>query len=250
MWQFLVEGGPVMFLLVIASVVSLTFVIERGLALRWNKVLPPSVEEVVSKCSSPGELALLQQVCESRPSALSRLLLVAVSHLDWPKTENENAIETRARHEIIRLERGLVVLEIIVGIAPLLGLVGAVHGLITLFGDLGTSGLSDNAVLAKGIAIALHTTLVGLLVAIPTLIAWSYYNRKVETLTVELETLCDEFLRQQYRGGDGVSAQPAPAPAPAPAEARLRGGRAGNARASAAAAPASGGVRRQAETAS
>lgn len=239
-----------MFLLVIASVVSLTFIIERGLALRWNKVLPPSVEEVVSKCSSPGELELLRQVCESRPSALSRLLLVAVSHLDWPKAENENAIETRARHEIIRLERGLVVLEIIVGIAPLLGLVGAVHGLITLFGDLGGTGLSDNTILAKGIAIALHTTLVGLLVAIPTLIAWSYYNRKVETLTVELETLSDEFLRQQYRGGEAVPAGLAPEPSPAPAETKPRAGRPGKLRSAPEVAPSASSARRQPETSS
>ena len=90
-------------------------------------------------------------------------------------------------------------LEIIVGIAPLLGLVGAIHGLIVLFGDLGEKGVSDNAIAAKGIAIALHTTLVGLLVAIPTLIAWSYYTKKVEILTVEIENICDDFLRGQYK---------------------------------------------------
>jgi biopolymer transport protein ExbB len=83
----------------------------------------------------------------------------------------------------------------------LLGLVGTIHGLIRLFGDLGRSGLQDNSVLASGIAIALNTTLMGLLIAIPSLIAWSYYNKKVENLTVEMETLCDEFLRRYYSGG-------------------------------------------------
>ena len=67
------------------------------------------------------------------------------------------------------------------------------------FGDIGAKGASDNAVVAKGIAIALHTTLVGLLVAIPTLIAWSYFNKKVETLAVEMENICEDFLRKQYR---------------------------------------------------
>ena len=94
---------------------------------------------------------------------------------------------------------GVVVLEVVVGIAPLLGLVGTIHGLITLFGDLGSTGLADNSVLARGIAIALNTTLMGLLIAIPSLVAWSYYTKKVETLAVEMETLCDEFLRRQYR---------------------------------------------------
>jgi len=71
--------------------------------------------------------------------------------------------------------------------------------LITLFASLGAVGISDNAALAKGISIALNTTLMGLIVAIPSLIAWSYYNKKVETLAVEMEALCERFLRSQYR---------------------------------------------------
>ena len=199
MWQFFVDGGPVMFLLLAASFVSVAFIIERGLALRWRKVVPPEVEQVVEACRRPEQVDTVQRVCEQVPSPLSRLLLAGIHHLGWPKEENVNALETRARHEVIKLERGLVVLEIIVGIAPLLGLVGAIHGLIVLFGDLGEKGVSDNAIVAKGIAIALHTTLVGLLVAIPTLIAWSYYTKKVEILTVEIENICDDFLRGQYK---------------------------------------------------
>jgi len=199
MWQFFVDGGPVMFLLLAASFVSVAFIIERGLALRWRKVIPPEVEQVVEACRRPEQVDTVKRVCEQVPSPLSRLLHLGINHLTWPKDENVNALETRARHEVIKLERGLVVLEIIVGIAPLLGLVGAIHGLIVLFGDLGEKGVSDNAIVAKGIAIALHTTLVGLLVAIPTLIAWSYFTKKVEILTVEIENISDEFLRSQYK---------------------------------------------------
>ena len=200
MLQFIKAGGPFMILLLLTSVVGLAFIIERGLALRWNKVAPPSVETAVENFQNSGNLATLKQVCLLKPSALSRLLLVATDHLQWPMDENIGAVQTRARHEIVQLERGLVVLEIVVGIAPLLGLVGTIHGLITLFGDLGNLGLGDNAGLAKGIAIALNTTLMGLLIAIPSLIAWSYYNKKVEMLAVEMETLCHEFLRRNYRG--------------------------------------------------
>ena len=92
-----------------------------------------------------------------------------------------------------------MILEIIVGIAPLMGLVGTLHGLISLFATLGAAGISDNSAMAKGISIALNTTLMGLIVAIPSLIAWSYYNKKVETLAVEMESICEQFLRCQYR---------------------------------------------------
>ena len=110
-------------------------------------------------------------------------------------------------HEVARLERGLVILEIIVGIGPLLGLVGTIYGLITLFGGMDHAGMSDSNTLARGISIALNATLMGLLTAIPSLVAWSYYNKKVETLAVEMETLCDEFLRRQYRAETSTTKQ-------------------------------------------
>lgn len=142
---------------------------------------------------------MLRQMCQQHNSALSRLLLEAVDHLKWPKAENVDALQTRARHEIARLERGLVVLEIIVGIAPLLGLVGTIAGMMTLFGDIGQTGLTEASRLAQGIALILNATLMGLLIAIPSLIFWSYYSKKVETIAIEMESLCDEFIRRQYR---------------------------------------------------
>jgi biopolymer transport protein ExbB len=198
MWDFLRAGGLFMIPLVLTSLVGLTFIIERGLALRWAKVIPPKVEEAVQNCSVE-TVSEVRQLCQEQPSSMSRLLLVAQDNLPRPRDENVDAVETHARHEVLQLERGLVVLEIVVGIAPLLGLVGAIHGLITLFSDLGRSGAVDNAQLARGISEALNTTLAGLLIAIPSLAAWSYFNKKVETLAVEMATLCDKFLRCAYR---------------------------------------------------
>ena len=189
-----------MWVLVATSVVGIAFIIERGLALRWKKIIPPTVEEAAINCRRKEEIPSLVQACQSNPSPMSTLLLQAQEHINWPKQENVDSIETRARHEVVQLERGLVILEIVVGIAPLLGLVGTLHGLITLFGDLGKAGLGDNSALAKGISIALNTTLMGLIVAIPSLIAWSYYNKKVENLAVEMEAICEQFLRNLYRG--------------------------------------------------
>src|SRR6266446_1190097 len=186
-------------LLILTSVVGLAFIVERGIALRWHRVVPPQIEAAVESCQSPEDVPMLTRVCQQHGSPMSRLLLLAVEHLDWPKADNVDAVQTRARHEIVRLERGLVVLEIIVGIAPLLGLVGTIAGMMTLFGDIGQRGLPEAGELAKGIALILNATLMGLLIAIPSLIFWRYYNKKVESIAVELETLCDDFLRRQYR---------------------------------------------------
>jgi biopolymer transport protein ExbB len=185
-------------LLIVTSVVGLTFIVERGWALRWRKVLPPEVESAVASCRNPEDVPMLRRVCEQHDSPLGRLLLLAVDRLSWPKEDNADALQTRARHEIVRLERGLVVLEVIVGIAPLLGLVGTIAGMMSVFGRVGHEGLSDAAKLAEGIALILNATLIGLLIAIPSLISWSYYSKKVEIFAVEMETLCDEFLRRQY----------------------------------------------------
>ncbi len=186
-------------LLFVTSIIGVAFVIERAIALRWRKVVPPEVEGAVESCQTPEDVPMLKRVCQQHNSPMGRLLLLAAEHLDWSKAEAVDAVQTRARHEIARLERGLVVLEIIVGIAPLLGLVGTILGMISVFGDVGQAGLTDAAKLAQGISLILRATLWGLLIAIPSLVFWSYYSKKVETIAVEMETLCDEFLRRQYR---------------------------------------------------
>jgi len=186
-------------LLGLTSVVGLAFVVERGIALQWRRVVPSEIEAAVHSCQTKEDVAMLRRLCEQKPSPLSRLLIEAADHLEWPKAENEAALETRARHEIVRLERGLVVLEIIVGIAPLLGLVGTIAGMMTLFGDIGQTGLTEAGKLAGGIALILRATLWGLLIAIPSLITWSYFSKKIEIIAVEMETLCDQFIRRQYK---------------------------------------------------
>lgn len=189
-------------LLGLTSVTALAVILWRSWSLRWNKVVPPLIVGAVAECRTREQVPTVRHLCEAQPSPLGRLLLSAISHLDWHKSENVGSLETAARHEIVKLERGLVVLEIVVGIAPLLGLVGTIFGMITVFGDIGQSGLnnmSDASKLAQGISLILRTTLIGLLISIPSLVAWSYFNKKIEVLAVEMETLCDEFIRRQYR---------------------------------------------------
>jgi biopolymer transport protein ExbB len=186
-------------LLGLTSVAGTAVIIWRGWMLRWNKVVPPEVVASLAACRSRDDLAALQALCGKMPSPLGRLIRLASDRLDWSKEENVESLEIAARHEIVHLERGLVVLEVIVGIAPLLGLVGTIAGMMTVFGDLGQTGLNDATKLAQGIALILRATLAGLLIAIPSLIFWSYFTKKVEVLAVEMETLCDEFIRRQYR---------------------------------------------------
>lgn len=199
MWDFLKAGGPFMFLLVGCSIIGLAMIIERVMALRRSVILPEALQTAVDECRTLADLPRLDAACRANPSTAGRLLLAAKDNLDQPKEENVEIVQARARQEIAKMERGLAILEVVVGIAPLLGLVGTIHGMITLFGDLGKVGMADNTVLAKGISVALNTTLMGLIVAIPSLVAWTLLSRRVENFAVQLEGLCDKFVRQHYR---------------------------------------------------
>jgi len=185
-------------MLCLTSVVGLGVILWRAWMLRWSMVVPPRIAEALEACRTRADVLDLCDVCQHHPSPIGRLLLFAANHLDWPKAENVSSLETAARREVVGLERGLVVLEIIVGIAPLLGLVGTIVGMMTVFSGLGESDLGNASRLAQGISVILKATLIGLLIAIPALIAWSYYSKKVEVFAVEMETLCDDFIRRQY----------------------------------------------------
>lgn len=197
MFALLADGGPFVWLLMVMSVISVALVLERGWYLRRSRVMPRAVVDGMETLDA----AALRGTCTAMPSPLARLTVTVLDHLRWPKEEVEGAVEVKARREVALMERGLVILEIVVGIAPLIGLVGTIYGIIPLFVDFGKAISGDYALLAKGIGAALNKTLVGLLVAIPTLVAWSYFNKKVETLAVELEGHCDALIRRHYLGG-------------------------------------------------
>ena len=113
-------------------------------------------------------------------------------------------------------------LEIITGIAPLLGLIGAVSGLVHVFSHLGLStGSADTKAIALGIAEALNATVFGLSIAVPTLIAFSYFSKKVEVMSVEMETLAVELISKCYygRAPENMSSRVATVPTPAMAHA-------------------------------
>ena len=201
MIDFFVKGGFMMIPMLFLSVAMVGFMIERGLTLRREKVLPPSVLEGLSDFQKTRNKEKLRRSCEAAPSPLSRLLICSLDHAAQTRKENQDALETQARKEVILLEKWLIFLEITVGIEPLMGLLGTLHGMITLFGGLGANfGAADPAMIAAGISVTLNVTFMGLAIAIPALIGWSYYSKKVEILTAELETSLGEFIQVLYQG--------------------------------------------------
>ncbi|MBA3831989.1 MAG: MotA/TolQ/ExbB proton channel family protein [Chthoniobacterales bacterium] len=200
-FSFLTRGGIFMWPLLVCSIVAGTVIILRVVALRRKNVLPLVIESEIERLLPGGSPERLSRIVHDDPSSLARIANVALQHLRAPRSENVEAIETRARHEMVVLERGLIVLEIITGIAPLLGLIGAVSGLIHVFSHLGLgTGAADTKAIALGIAEALNATVFGLSIAVPTLVAFSYFSKKVEIMSVEMETLVVELIGKCYYG--------------------------------------------------
>ena len=198
---FFARGGLFMWPLLVCSIVSVTIMILRGVALRRKIVMPSAIEAEIERMA-PGESPeRLSRLVYHDPSSLARITRVALQHVRGPRSENVEVVQTRARHEMVRLERGLIILEVIVGIAPLLGLIGAVSGLVHVFSHLGlSSGGSDTRQIALGIAEALNATVFGLSIAVPTLVGFTYFSRKVEVMSVEMETLVVELINKCYYG--------------------------------------------------
>jgi biopolymer transport protein ExbB len=202
--DFLLKGGLFMIPLGLCSILALTIIIERGIALRRNGVVPKSLTRLIQKF--PRDEQILMMKATEGKSSLARLIKLVIDHQDFSKSETSETLQMQARHEIVTLERGLVLLEIVVGVAPLLGLLGTVSGLVKVFEDVGMQGISTQGMLmARGISEALNTTVVGLVIAIPTLTFWSYYSKKVESLAAEMESLCSEFLSHWYRARNNSS---------------------------------------------
>jgi biopolymer transport protein ExbB len=219
--SFFIKGGLFMWPLLACSIVAVTTIILRGIALREKNVMPLVIQSEIERLAPGASPERLMRIVSHDESSLARITRVALQHLRGPRSENVEVVETRARHEMVRLEKGLIVLEVIVGIAPLLGLIGAVSGLVHVFSHLGlSSGAADTRQIALGIAEALNATVFGLSIAVPTLIAFSYFSKKVEVMSVEMETLVVELISKCYYGRSSREVLPAkstpPAPMPAP----------------------------------
>jgi biopolymer transport protein ExbB len=223
MVNFLTKGGMFMWPLLACSIVTVTTIVLAALTLREKKVLPLVIESEIERLTPGGSAERLMRIVNNDSSSLAGVVRTALQHLRWPRAENIESVQTRARRELVRLERGLIVLEVMTGIAPLIGLIGTVSGLLHVFSGLGVStGASDTKAVALGISEALNCTVFGLSIAVPALIGFSYFSKKIEVMSVEMESLVSDLIAKIYYGrvpsGEAIlpprTTSPAPARAP------------------------------------
>jgi biopolymer transport protein ExbB len=198
------RGGITMYPLGLCSLVALTIIIERSFALRRSSVLEPRLMDLVEEYRGEETAAIALAVCRRSRSAFARIVeqVIRTRHLDHAQAIE--AVSAVGRTQMAALERGLTLLEIVAGVSPLLGLLGTVLGMVTVFDAITTQGIGDPQVLSDGISKALVTTVAGLVVAIPALAFHSWFSRRVETLSTEMQHAATRFAFRVRPQGNGA----------------------------------------------
>lgn len=172
--------------LIIASIIALAIIFERAYTLRRDQIVPPSLlEQTLSVLRKEGSNSnSLRVLAEGSP--LGRVLAAGVRNQSSSREVMKEAIEETGRAVAHDLGRYLTTLGTIASVAPLLGLLGTVIGMVEIFGSQTPTG-GNPAVLAHGISVALYNTAFGLIVAIPSMIFYRFFRGKVDALLVEME---------------------------------------------------------------
>lgn len=220
-WEILRAGGWVGMVIMLLSVAAVALVIEHVMTIREGVLMPPGLAEEVRGLLCEGKLAPAVQRCRREPSFLAFVLQAGLAEADggWPAVEK--AAEDAAADQSARLFRKIEYLSVIGNIAPMLGLLGTVMGMIIAFQQVaGTPGGVQAADLAGGIYKALVTTVEGLIVAIPSLAAFAVFRNRVDQLAAEAAYVTQHVFtplkRPQPAGRPRSTATPPPPPPPQP----------------------------------
>lgn len=198
-WGFLVSGGIVMIPLGLCSIIGLAIVIEKFLSLRRKKVIFPEIMNVLDNISSEEDINLARSICKKHQGPFPNIILTVLENHHLPKNELKELVEERGRQEIRTLERGLVALETVAGIAPLLGLLGTVIGILKVFNVIADLGIGQASALSGGISEALITTVIGLSIGIPAVVFYNYFEDRAESLVLDIEKYSSDLISQIKR---------------------------------------------------
>jgi len=187
MWEIIRAGGGFMWPIVLCSIISVAIILERLWALQSSRVIPRDLGRKVWNWIESDQLTDKFIAALEQTSPLGKLLAIGLANRNRPRALMVERLEDGGRHVVHEMERFLNTLGTIAAVAPLLGLLGTVAGIIRAFSAITVNGLGDPQVLSGGIGEALITTAAGLSVAIPSLIAYRYLRGKVERLVIQME---------------------------------------------------------------
>ena len=191
MWDMIQKGGPVMYLIIILSVIALGIVIERIYNFNRARIDSQKFMDKILGSLKRNKVIEAIEMCNQTPGPIAHIIKAGILKHDRSKSEIKEAVDEAAQLEVPRLERHLPILATIAHIAPLLGLLGTVSGMIKAFQIIQTKALTMTPVnpgdLSGGIWESLLSTLAGLSVAIPTYVAYNYLVNQVDNFVFDME---------------------------------------------------------------
>lgn len=199
-WDFVIKGGPVMYPIIACSLVGLAVLAERLIVLRRRNVIPPSflggLKKTLVQSGRDGRAGL--DYCRKHPSPVARVFAAGLKKLGASAETIEKHISEAGEREVLKLRKNLRVLSVIAAVAPLLGLLGTIFGMIEAFATVASSGeaLGKTEMLAGGIYEAMITTAAGLIVAIPALVFYHWLSAKIERLVMDIDHMTVEFIEE------------------------------------------------------
>jgi biopolymer transport protein ExbB len=196
MWALFIKGGPVMFPLALLSILGVAVVIEKLYSLRNRKVLTQEIINCIESLRSTSDIPMAIKLCERHSGPLAHIIRAGLEEASSRIPDVRLVMEDTGRREIKRLERYLVVLETVAAASPLLGLLGTVLGMIKVFSVISIAGVGEAGLLSGGIAEALITTAFGLSIGIPALIAFNFFDSRVENFVIKIEGNVHLLLKQ------------------------------------------------------
>ncbi|MFH1537792.1 MAG: MotA/TolQ/ExbB proton channel family protein [bacterium] len=188
------KGGPVMYPLLLCSVIGLAICIEKLYNLNRARVDPAKLMDRIKGDMRKGDFRSAIGYCEATPGPVAGVLATAIELRELPGDELKEGVSEAVLTEVPRLERFLSTLSTIVTLSPLLGLLGTIAGLMRLFNVIAEGSIGNSAALSSGIAVALITTATGLIIAIPFLALHNYLAGRVDALVNDMDRAVAEFL--------------------------------------------------------
>ncbi|MDR3212026.1 MAG: MotA/TolQ/ExbB proton channel family protein [Planctomycetota bacterium] len=188
------HGGKVMWVILAVSVVGCSFILERFLALRRGRQIPKALMEDLRDAMVRGGVVAGRQVVAGESSALARVMHALLSRSGATRRELEGVLDDEAGRILADLRHNLRPIGVLASVAPLLGLLGTVFGLIAAFRSAAELGMDDPRNFAAGIYEALYTTAFGLVVAIPLLLVYHVLRNRTDSLMREVERRALDFI--------------------------------------------------------
>ena len=187
MWEIVRAGGPLMWPILLCSVIAAAIILERMWTLQLRRVVPTDLTRRIWALVEAGQINDKVVAALETNSPLGKLLAAGLKSRHRPRAVMMERLEDEGRHVAQDLDRFLNTLGTIAGVAPLIGLLGTVTGIIKAFNAIQEGGMGDPRLLSGGISEALITTAAGLCVAIPSYIAYRHLRRRVDRIVAQME---------------------------------------------------------------